>query len=71
MNIKHDVHAHGQHAAPVAGGVKDPVCGMTVDPQTTPHRSTHAANDYFCGNARDGLIEHGFWILLRELHKQR
>ncbi|MBD8874029.1 heavy metal translocating P-type ATPase [Rhodanobacter sp. DHB23] len=29
--------------------VKDPVCGMTVDPQTTAHHATHDGHDYhFC-----------------------
>ncbi len=28
---------------------KDPVCGMTVDPRSTPHHATHAGHDYhFC-----------------------
>jgi Cu+-exporting ATPase len=28
-------------------GVKDPVCGMTVDPHTTPHRHEHAGHPYY------------------------
>ena len=28
-------------------GVKDPVCGMTVDPHTTPHRHTHQSRPYY------------------------
>ena len=47
MNIEHDAYLPGQHTAPVAGRVKDAVCGMAVDPQATPHRSTYGANDYF------------------------
>jgi Cu+-exporting ATPase len=49
MNLHDDAHLHGHHggAAPVAGGAKDPVCGMTVDPQKTPHRATHSGIDYF------------------------
>src|SRR5690606_2370132 len=40
---------HHQSPAPPPGHVKDPVCGMTVDPQRTPHHATHAGNDYhFC-----------------------
>ncbi|MPZ38333.1 MAG: heavy metal translocating P-type ATPase [Rhizobiales bacterium] len=41
-------HQHG-HAAPSAphGGVIDPVCGMTVDPHTTPHRHTHHGRPYY------------------------
>ena len=30
--------------------MKDPVCGMTVDPQKTPHHAEHAGHTYhFCG----------------------
>jgi len=47
MNVHHDAHPHGHHAAPAVGTVKDPICGMTVDPQATPHRTTHAATEYF------------------------
>jgi Cu+-exporting ATPase len=48
----HD-HAHGHHAdaAPGAGTVKDPVCGMTVDPHTAKHRAYHGGHPfYFCSN---------------------
>ena len=48
----HD-HAHGHHAAPPpeGGSVKDPVCGMTVDPHTSKHRSEHDGHPfYFCSN---------------------
>jgi Cu+-exporting ATPase len=38
-------HPHGGAAATV----KDPVCGMTVDPAKTPHHAEHAGTDYhFC-----------------------
>ncbi len=49
MNLHDDARPHGHHggAAPVAGGAKDPVCGMTVDPQKTPHRAIHSGKDYF------------------------
>ena len=49
MNMHHDAHQHGHlaDAGPVAGAVKDPVCGMTVDPQTTLHRTTHSGTDYY------------------------
>lgn len=42
----HDTHEHhNEHA------VKDPVCGMTVDPHETEHRSRHASkNWYFCSS---------------------
>ena len=43
-------HSHGmQGAAPVEGKVKDPVCGMSVDPHTAKYRHTHnGATYYFC-----------------------
>ena len=35
----------------VAAKVKDPVCGMTVDPETSSHRFEHAGTTYhFCSN---------------------
>jgi Cu+-exporting ATPase len=44
-----DQHAHGQQG--LADGVIDPVCGMTVDPHTTPHRHTHQGHPYyFCSS---------------------
>ncbi len=40
----------GHDAGARADVVKDPVCGMTVDPATTPHHATHESHDYhFCG----------------------
>src|SRR3712207_1185139 len=42
----HGGHAHGP-SAPVPGAVKDPVCGMTVDPHTTPHRAEHGGKPYY------------------------
>ncbi len=39
-----DHHGHQGHAG---GGVRDPVCGMTVDPQQTAHRQVHAGNTYY------------------------
>lgn len=40
----------GHDAGAQAEVVKDPVCGMTVDPATTPHHATHDGHDYhFCG----------------------
>jgi P-type Cu+ transporter len=40
---------HGHAAAETAGsdGVKDPVCGMTVDPHKTPHRHVHQHRTYY------------------------
>ena len=38
-------HAHGD----LSTGVKDPVCGMTVDASTTKHRHTYdGLTYYFC-----------------------
>src|SRR3984893_8035099 len=52
MNVHHEPHTHGQNAAPAAGTSKDPVCGTTVDPQATPHRTTLSGTDYFfCSSA--------------------
>ena len=45
---------HGGHAHVPAGDasgtgerVRDPVCGMAVDPHTTPHRHQHAGRPYY------------------------
>jgi len=43
----HD-HAHHNHAHTV----KDPVCGMTVDPHTAKHRAEHAGHTYYFCAAR-------------------
>jgi Cu+-exporting ATPase len=45
-------HDHHAHAGPQAGvGALDPVCGMTVDPHTTPHRHSHHGRPYyFCSS---------------------
>jgi Cu+-exporting ATPase len=51
----HHRHDHAGHdAAPPAGQALDPVCGMTVDPATTPHRHSHQGRDYFfcCASCR-------------------
>jgi P-type Cu+ transporter len=48
------IHDHAQtprHEGPVAPVVRDPVCGMTVDPQTAKHRTEHAGQTYyFCAS---------------------
>ncbi|MEK0082343.1 heavy metal translocating P-type ATPase [Benzoatithermus flavus] len=42
-------HEHGHAPPPGTPVVKDPVCGMTVDPHTTPHRHEHLGRTwYFC-----------------------
>src|SRR5712671_741647 len=46
-------HSHASHGGPnrrsptEAGGVIDPVCGMAVDPHTTPHRHTYQGRSYY------------------------
>lgn len=42
----HDHGGHG-HAAPDAGKVKDPVCGMMVDPHTAKNRHEHGGRTYY------------------------
>jgi len=50
----HDAHQshvmdHSGQSRNVQDGVRDPVCGMTVDPRATPHRHEHAGHlYYFC-----------------------
>ena len=42
-------HSHS-HPPAAASRVKDPVCGMTVDPASTAHHAWHADQEYhFCG----------------------
>jgi Cu+-exporting ATPase len=43
--MNHDHHAH--HHAPAANTVKDPVCGMNVDPAKTQHHTRLGDNDYY------------------------
>jgi len=46
-------HSHGSHDGPnrrsptEAGSAIDPVCGMAVDPHTTPHRHTYQGRPYY------------------------
>ncbi|MBX9778074.1 MAG: cadmium-translocating P-type ATPase [Xanthobacteraceae bacterium] len=42
-----DHHVHSEGNQPAANAVIDPVCGMTVDPHTTPHRHTHHGHPYY------------------------
>jgi P-type Cu+ transporter len=45
----HAGHGHGDHHADHATSVRDPVCGMTVDPATSRHRFDHRGETYhFC-----------------------
>lgn len=43
----HDAHHHSAKASTNADTVKDPVCGMVVDPHTTRHRASHAGKPYY------------------------
>ncbi len=49
---KHKQGAHSHQAAPAPGTVKDPVCGMTVDPHTAKHRYEHGGKTYYFCAAR-------------------
>lgn len=52
---KHGAHGHSEphaHHAITANAVKDPVCGMTVDPHTAKHRATHNGKTYYFCAAR-------------------
>ena len=40
-------HRHDDRSSPPADDVKDPVCGMSVDPATTKHSSTFEDRPYF------------------------
>jgi heavy metal translocating P-type ATPase len=49
----HDHAAHGHDCGGTpAGTVKDPVCGMTVDPRTAKHRHAHEGTTYYFCNPR-------------------
>ena len=44
-------HCHSDHAPTNTTTAKDPVCGMSVDPQTAKHRHDHDGQTYyFCCN---------------------
>src|SRR4051812_3559795 len=53
--MNQDAHRHGTHdrrnpdgrSPAEAGSAIDPVCGMSVDPHTTPHRQTHQGHPYY------------------------
>lgn len=50
--MKHDAprsccHGGAAHAADTQAPATDPVCGMTVDPATTPHHARHAGQAWF------------------------
>ncbi|HXC27473.1 MAG TPA: heavy metal translocating P-type ATPase [Stellaceae bacterium] len=51
--IEHQGEHHGPHQPDdAAGGEKDPVCGMSVDPATARHRAAHHGRTYFFCGAR-------------------
>lgn len=47
IDHEHPHHAHSDAEIPQEGKVLDPVCGMTVDPHSTPHRHTHKHHTYY------------------------
>ncbi|MGE0698078.1 MAG: heavy metal translocating P-type ATPase [Hyphomicrobiaceae bacterium] len=54
---EHDLHNAASKTAS-ANGLKDPVCGMTVDPHTARHRHSHEGHPYyFCsGKCREKFV---------------
>ena len=44
-------HAHG-HGGAAAHEVKDPVCGMTVDPATAKFQAEHGGHSYYFCSAK-------------------
>ncbi len=51
--MKHAECGHGHAAAPAAANtVKDPVCGMNVDPHTAKHRAEHGGRTYYFCSAK-------------------
>jgi P-type Cu+ transporter len=45
-------HSHAAHREPSAQTVKDPVCGMQVDPRTAKHSAEHGGDTYYFCAAR-------------------
>jgi P-type Cu+ transporter len=53
QGTRHDHHHHLHHDGDApAGAVKDPVCGMSVDPHTARHTAPHAGRPYYFCSAR-------------------
>ena len=51
-------HDHHDHESRGENAVKDPVCGMSVDPHTAEHRSQHAGKSwYFCSSRCQSKFE--------------
>ncbi len=54
----HHTHRHDAGQAAAHAVVKDPVCGMVVDPATSGHRSVHEGQTYFfCSAGCKGKFE--------------
>jgi len=55
MNLHQHTPGDAARGASDAATVKDPVCGMTVDPQATPHRAIHSGIAYYfcCAHCRE------------------
>jgi len=52
QHTQNDDELHAEHL------VKDPVCGMSVDPQSAEHRSTHEEKtQYFCSSRCQSRFE--------------
>jgi len=47
MSTAAEHHHHHDHGAPAEGSAIDPVCGMTVDPHTTPHHADYRGHPYY------------------------
>src|SRR5436190_17367589 len=47
MAQAHQHHPAHDHRHPVAEGVRDPVCGMTVDPHRAKHRHDYKGRTYY------------------------
>jgi Cu+-exporting ATPase len=45
--VSQDAAQQMDEPRPVAASAIDPVCGMTVDPQATPHRHSHRDHQYY------------------------
>jgi Cu+-exporting ATPase len=54
----HDAHAHHTAPAPEAAMATDPVCGMQVDPATSPHRAEQNGQifHFCCAGCRDKFV---------------
>ena len=43
----HDHHHHGEAVVAGVATVKDPVCGMTIDPETAHSRADEGGKTYY------------------------